>query len=409
MKKWKRKNMNKYLTYNQARKYINQLPNIKSASQFLSWHKKNKPKNIPFHPERHYKSKGWLDWRRFLKTSNVWGGNRKSLVNDNYFKTWSHNMAYVLGLWWADGYMYEKYNTFSITQHKKDDYILKIILKDMHSNYNLQKHGGNNWDFKIVSKEILKDLKKIGGMPNKSLKIGFPKNIPNKYLPDFIRGLWDGDGSIYYNKQFKAYVSSILSGSKKLAHELLNILKKEIKNFDGKIYMYRNKYYLLSLCVNDTRRLGKYIYKRPTKFKLYRKYEKFMKTGKINVASFNKIFKSYNEAKNIAQKHKITCYRDWRKKCKKISKQLPVNPDNTYRNCWMGWRKFLGTEVWAYDKAQKYVAKLGLTSKSDWRIFASTKRIKNIPSNPWSVYAEWKGMKEWLANNRERKNGYPRN
>lgn len=44
---------------------------------------------------------------------------RKYRINQDYFKTWSHNMAYILGLWYADGCIYGG-KMFDITLHKKD-------------------------------------------------------------------------------------------------------------------------------------------------------------------------------------------------------------------------------------------------------------------------------------------------
>ena len=47
---------------------------------------------------------------------------RKWNINQDYFKTWSHNMAYVFGFWCADGCIYGG-KMFDITQSKKDKYI----------------------------------------------------------------------------------------------------------------------------------------------------------------------------------------------------------------------------------------------------------------------------------------------
>lgn len=55
-----------------------------------------------------------------IQSQNV----RKYPVNQDYFKNWSHNMAYILVLWWAKGYIYGG-KIFDITLHNKDKYILK--------------------------------------------------------------------------------------------------------------------------------------------------------------------------------------------------------------------------------------------------------------------------------------------
>ena len=389
-------NTNKYLSYSKTKELVNSLNNIKSALQFSAWHKKNKPQNIPFHPERHYKNSGWINWMEFLETNNVWGSNRKHTVNDNYFKKWSNNMAYILGFWFADGYMNEKHNLFSITQHKKDAYILNYILKELDSNYTLSRHGNDSFDFRIISKEIVKDIKRLGGCERKSLIVKFPK-IPKKYLSHFARGLWDGDGSIYYNKQYKRYASSFMSGSECFIYSFCKLLNKSIKNFDCKIYKNAKGYLSLAVGINDTVRLFEFIYKNSNHFKLERKYELFKKTGEIRTASFNKIFKSFKEAKMLAIKNKIKTSTEWEEKYKNISKCLPANPECAYKNQWHGWNDFLGTKIWTYKKAQNYVKALKLKSSNEWRKYARSKRIKNIPSNPWTYYKEWNGLKGWLG------------
>jgi len=53
---------------------------------------------------------------------------RKYKVNDDFFKIWSHNMAYILGFWFSDGCIIDKKDgtqLFSINDGWKswDDYI----------------------------------------------------------------------------------------------------------------------------------------------------------------------------------------------------------------------------------------------------------------------------------------------
>ena len=57
-------------------------------------------------------------------------------MKENYFKTWSNNMAYLLGFWFADGCIYNN-KMFDITVHKKDKYILKQFAKELEYDGNL--------------------------------------------------------------------------------------------------------------------------------------------------------------------------------------------------------------------------------------------------------------------------------
>ncbi len=395
--------MIEYKSFKEARNFSRKL-GIKSASKWREYSFSSKrPLDIPSHPDRQYKNNGWVSWMDWLNTDNKQCGSRKYVVNDDYFKKWSSDMAYILGFWFTDGYMHEKLGTFSITQHYQDKYLLEDILKRMESNYPLAHHGDNNWVFKITSHEIIRDIKKYGGHQRKSHNIEFPKMIPKKYLPDFIRGLWDGDGSVCYQKNEKCYVSSFVSASKTFIYNLLDILRIEIPSFKGTIHLY-NCSYIISVGVNDTRRLRDYIYKNITDNSLFlkRKYEKFIGGGLIKIASFNLEFLNYGDAQKFVREKGIKKYKEWRKYKKDHNVvNIPANCEVIYKDKgWIDWETFVGTKFWNYIDAKKYVNSLGLKTANEWKQYAaSDKRIDNIPSNPWQVYKEWKGLKPWLSRN----------
>lgn len=235
---------------------------------------KYKPNNIPSNPDNFYKNNGWVSWGNWLRTNSVRGGQRKYSVNEDFFKVWSHDMAYILGFWWADGNMSSergRYN-FSICQHVKDKYILLQILKVIGSNHLLHRSGKRNYcHFSISSKSIYNDILSLGGLPKKSLVIGFP-NIPEKYLPDFIRGYFDGDGSIsIYDKKYYSANCSFSSGSKIMLEGLKKSLKDNYKII-GEI-VWSGGCFKLIFKMEDTIRLYQIMYNRY--LKLERKYKKF--------------------------------------------------------------------------------------------------------------------------------------
>jgi len=219
---------------------------------------------------------------------------------------------------------------------------MEQILKVMESNNPLNNHYSNNIHFNIYSNEIVSDLKKIfGNFNNKTFDLNFPK-IEDKYLSDFIRGFFDGDGCITYQKNEKCYTSSIISVSEKFINKLFKILKSEIKDFNGKLKL-NNGYYLIVMGVNDTRRFGKYIYKDLTNdnntLYLKRKKEKFEKSGDIKIATFNKKFLTYNESKIYIKNLEIKTYRSWRIYKKNNEVDIPSNMD--YYDEYTNWKDFI--------------------------------------------------------------------
>lgn len=179
-------------------------------------------------------------------------------------------MAYILGLWFADGCIYGG-KMFDITLHKKDKYILKRIAEELQYEgklYDYVDRQAARINFSCVV--IYNDIIALGGKERKSNDIEFP-NIPKEFLPDFIRGYFDGDGCIM-NLKNNRINSAFTSGSKKFLYSLLKILKEEAEVIGGS--------YDVSSCSikfgkKDTLRIGEYMYKDNPELFLLRKRKKF--------------------------------------------------------------------------------------------------------------------------------------
>lgn len=157
--------------------------------------------------------------RNVIKKYNITprpiGQPRKHKINEGFFKVWSEEMAWVLGIFVTDGHMNK--STHSIYFSQKDERILKLIATYMAADYILMPFGKTKTTPTIVinSKEIKKDLEQMGITSNKSLTLKFPP-VPEKYLPSFIRGVIDGDGTV----DKKGYRMNITTASKSFAHSL---------------------------------------------------------------------------------------------------------------------------------------------------------------------------------------------
>ncbi len=124
-------------------------------------------------------------------------------LNQNFFKKWSPEMAYVLGFFAADGSMILNkrgvcFIEFTIT----DRIVLEQIRRVIGSTHRIaeRERGGNcktAYRLQIGSKEWFKDLSRLGFKQNKSKRLPMPE-IPKKYFGDFVRGYFDGDGCVYF-------------------------------------------------------------------------------------------------------------------------------------------------------------------------------------------------------------------
>lgn len=123
------------------------------------------------------------------------GQPRKNNVNEDFFKTWTHEMAWVLGLFVTDGHVNKRIHSIYFSQ--KDERILRLIAKYMEADYVLAPNKDpDSTPILIINSKVMKlDLETLGIHANKSLSVPFP-NVPNAFLNSFVRGVIDGDGSV---------------------------------------------------------------------------------------------------------------------------------------------------------------------------------------------------------------------
>lgn len=117
----------------------------------------------------------------------------------------SPEKAYLLGLFYSDGCIIDFNNSYaaSIVLHEDDKYLLEKLQK-LFPFFSLKKQTNNAWQLICTKKALVKDLYSNGVLFRKSTEnkdnLRFP-NIPKELQSHFIRGFFDGDGSVYKQKQ----------------------------------------------------------------------------------------------------------------------------------------------------------------------------------------------------------------
>ena len=200
------------------------------------------------------------------------GAQIKYVANDKFFTKWSIDLAYCLGFIASDGHVWKKRPYITIGIHIKDIAILEYI-RDKISTESKIRVSKDKCQICIFSKKIHKKLTKLGIDYNKTFNLKLP-HMPNKYISHFIRGFFDGDGSIwktnFHHGGKDYYYANIVSASKQILDDIHNYL-----GF-GNVKKIKNKYYELKFCQTDCIKLFNIIYK-DAPFKLQRKYDKFLK------------------------------------------------------------------------------------------------------------------------------------
>jgi len=197
--------------------------------------------------------------------------------NEDFFDNWSQDMAYVLGFTMADSCVYSNEYRFGYGINIKDRKILEYISKLLLNNIN---HIKDVIEYRkdtpchisrlrICSKKIVNKLYSYNIFPRKTGLEKLPL-IPDKYKADYLRGLFDGDGSIHYANKTQQ-VFQIVSASQSF---LLDVKKELGFNF-GYIhnkstcwswYVYKQK---------EIKKIKDFIYYLGHNFSLERKRIKF--------------------------------------------------------------------------------------------------------------------------------------
>lgn len=141
--------------------------------------------------------------------------SRKYTLNEEYFKCINtKEKAYWLGFMAADGFITSKRKrcnqSFGITLSIKDREHLEKFKKCLKSTHSIKDYDGNESNYNsnskfsrlvINSQKSVNYLKRLGVVENKTLILKFPteKQVPEKFIYDYIRGYMDGDGSIAFS------------------------------------------------------------------------------------------------------------------------------------------------------------------------------------------------------------------
>jgi len=192
-------------------------------------------------------------------------------------------MAYVLGVFFTDGTLGKKHSLLSVSQ-KETELLekLKVLMEsDAILDHSARREyentvSGEIYQLRFCSKPLYDDLLKLGLTPNKSLTMKFPF-MPIGLRRHFIRGCWDGDGSVYIDKQSSRVRASFVCGSLKFIEMLVFELSKAGLK-DSKIHLRdgRNPSYSIRYTGAECEKLYCFLYyKVAPKLYLSRKHDVF--------------------------------------------------------------------------------------------------------------------------------------
>lgn len=221
-------------------------------------------------------------------------------INQNFFENIDNNLnSYWLGFLMADGCILEYHNkktnklkamSLQLSLSYVDDIHVQNFKKDIESSapIKVNKIKGKDKNYycsKIVicNTKMCRDLIDLNCTPRKSLTLEYPvSKIPEIYERDFIRGYFDGDGSISctVSKDKRGYdvvsLTASMLGTNNMLEHIQTILHKN--GITSYLHCYSKNIPELRLHgKNNIKNLFIYLYNDKDNIRfLQRKYDKFL-------------------------------------------------------------------------------------------------------------------------------------
>lgn len=221
--------------------------------------------------------------------------------NESYFSSiTSEEKAYFFGLLCADGCNFEPQYAITLKLQARDRKLVYAFRKAIGYTGKVHrrvpcgafKNAQRQYSCVLRSKVMSLDLTSLGCVHQKTSKLKFPSCVPRELMGHFIRGFFDGDGSIYGGVQ-RTPVVSFLSTKKfcvSLKHYFSESgIKSSIRKVNG-------TYELTVVRIACVKLLFHLLYDSATIF-LPRKRDKFI--AAVNRGSLTRIARPADESRRI--------------------------------------------------------------------------------------------------------------
>jgi superfamily II DNA or RNA helicase len=388
-----------YLSFVEARQFVRSL-GIKNTKGWRDWAKSlNRHESIPTTPDRRYAKTGWDGWGDFLGSDYIANQNRKyrlyskaksfvhelKLNSQIEFRTWAKSanrpsdipanppIVYAGNGWngWGDFL-----GTGSIANQNRE---YRTFLEARAYAQSLGFKNREDWETWRISEKRPSDIPAL------------PREVyPNEWLGwgDFL-----GTGNLApKNMKFMSYEDA----------------KRHVRILNFKTRSEWNQWAKSNNRPKNIPRVPERTYADAG----WVSYGDFL--GAEIVANQDRVYRSFNDARNFAQFLKLKSRSEWQDWAQSSTrpKDIPVSPAHLYKNNgWQGWGDFLGTKTVAtkkyvyrsFQEAREYVRLRDLKSRKEWETWRTSKHKPNdIPTMPERVYANsgWNGWGDWLGTGR---------
>jgi len=225
---------------------------------------------------------GIPDWKlKKLIAANNWGKPIPKIEFEDVFLTLDEFSCYWAGFLASDGNVDSK-NRVRIMLNYDDTGHLEKFKEYIGSTHSISSNTDKYYrsSFEITSKLMCEHLKlNFNIVPNKTAILKFPHNLTGENLKAYVRGYFDGDGSICESFSNKNSTTSSLyatfaGGCKSFITDLYSILNRLLA-LGGTLQEYSDTKFQIKYNTNDAKTLLTWMYAE-SNIHLDRKYAKYV-------------------------------------------------------------------------------------------------------------------------------------
>jgi hypothetical protein len=200
-----------------------------------------------------------------------------------FFKEWSAKSAYVLGVLCADGNVCNTPGKRSVSLELKDAEYVHVLAQTIDTAIPVvdleRRDGRKSAKFYLSRVSIVEDCIEKGLIPAKTHTVQWPSTLPKEFESHFVRGYFDGDGTVAWSWTEKAASKqrrlAFACGSDDFAEALHAVIRSHT-SVGGRIW------HVVKSCANlnfsqkgEIRAIGEWMYTDSNSLYLPRKYQKW--------------------------------------------------------------------------------------------------------------------------------------
>ena len=216
--------------------------------------------------------------------------NSRENYDISFFEELTPELAYLLGLFASDGNVHPKHNLISIALN--DIEVIEWIKNKCKCSNKIYTRGKSH-KIAMSGVRLVEIFREYGITPNKSKTIQFPR-LPKELISYFIKGVFEGDGSVsakktkvrrnstYRGEALGEYTINGRASIASASEEFSNSIAVELSEVLGRTINvnYRNNIYVIEISAkSDLIKLGEWMYGDKEMFGMERKRTIFREIG----------------------------------------------------------------------------------------------------------------------------------